>query len=928
MQIPELSRYINALCTFPKGLLQRAKMVFSLKVILFLSLLLLPVLKSSQVTLNNNGYDGIVIAINPSIPEDEKLIQNIKEMVTEASAYLFHATKRRAYFRNVSILVPITWKSKSEYLIPKQESYDQADVLVADPHLKYGDDPYTLQYGQCGDKGQYIHFTPNFLLTNNLLTYGPRGRVFVHEWAHLRWGVFDEYNVDQPFYISRRNTIEATRCSTHITGVNMVLNECQGGSCIQRPCRRNPKTRLYEAKCTFIPNRSQTAKESIMFMQNLDSVTEFCTEKTHNKEAPNLQNKMCNHRSTWDVIMSSEDFQHLSPMTEINSPPRPTFSLLQSKQRVVCLVLDKSGSMYREDRLFRMNQAAELYLIQIIEKGSLVGMVTFDSSAEIQNNLTKIIDENTYQKITANLPQKPSGGTSICGGLKAGFQAISQSNQSTSGSEIILLTDGEDNQMSSCFEEVKQSGAIIHTIALGPSADRELETLSNMTRGRRFYAHKDINGLIDAFSRISSRSGNISQQAVQLESKTLDIPRKKWINGTVPVDSTVGKDTFFVVTWTIQKPEIILQDPKGKKYTTSDFQEDKLNIRSVRLRIPGIAETGTWTYSLRNNHTKSQLLTVTMTTRARSPTTLPVITTAHISQNTAHYPSPMIVYARVSQGFLPVLGINVTAIIENEDGHQVTLELWDNGAGADTVKNDGIYSRYFTDYHGNGRYSLKVHAQARKNTARLSQQQNKALYIPGYAENGKIILNLPKPEVKEDVAEAEMEGFSRFASGGSFTVSVVPPNGNHSQVFPPGKIVDLDAKFQGDRIQLSWTAPGKVLDKGRADSYMIRTSKHVLDLQENFDKAALINTSGLIPKEAGSVENFEFKPEPSKIENGTTFYIAIQAIREPNVTSEVSNIAQATNFIPPQEPSIPDLGTNISAISLAIFGLAVIVSIF
>lgn len=76
-------------------------------------------------------------------------------------------------------------------------------------------------------------------------------------------------------------------------------------------------------------------------------MTEFCTEKTHNKEAPNLQNKMCNHRSTWDVIMSSEDFQHLYPMTEINSPPHPTFSLLQSKQRVVCLVLDKSGSMNR-----------------------------------------------------------------------------------------------------------------------------------------------------------------------------------------------------------------------------------------------------------------------------------------------------------------------------------------------------------------------------------------------------------------------------------------------------------------------------------------------------------------------------------------------------------------------------------------------------
>lgn len=76
----------------------------------------------------------------------------------------------------------------------------------------------------------------------------------------------------------------------------------------------------------------------------------------------------------------------------------------------------------------------------------------------------------------------------------------------------------------------------------------------------------------------------------QLESKALNVTARKWINGTVPVDSTIGNDTFFVVTWTVGKPEIILQDPKGKKYGTSDFKEDRLNTRSARLRIPGIAE--------------------------------------------------------------------------------------------------------------------------------------------------------------------------------------------------------------------------------------------------------------------------------------------------------------------------------------------------
>lgn len=51
----------------------------------------------------------------------------------------------------------------------------------------------------------------------------------------------------------------------------------------------------------------------------------------------------------------------------------------------------------------------------------------------------------------------------------------------TDGAEIVLLTDGEDNTLSACFNDVKQSGAIIHTVALGPSAAKELEELSKMT---------------------------------------------------------------------------------------------------------------------------------------------------------------------------------------------------------------------------------------------------------------------------------------------------------------------------------------------------------------------------------------------------------------------------------------------------------------
>lgn len=83
---------------------------------------------------------------------------------------------------------------------------------------------------------------------------------------------------------------------------------------------------------------------AVMYVINWQfQVVEFCTEKNHNKEAPNAQNQRCNLRSTWEVIQESEDFKQTTPMTA--QPPAPTFSLLQTRQRIVCLVLDKSGSM-------------------------------------------------------------------------------------------------------------------------------------------------------------------------------------------------------------------------------------------------------------------------------------------------------------------------------------------------------------------------------------------------------------------------------------------------------------------------------------------------------------------------------------------------------------------------------------------------------
>ncbi|XP_002919432.1 calcium-activated chloride channel regulator 1 [Ailuropoda melanoleuca] len=868
-------------------------------------------LSNSLIQLNNNGYEGIVIAIDPNVPEDETLIQHIKDMVTQASPYLFEATEKRFYFKNVAILIPENWKTKPEYVRPKLETYNNADVLIAEPNPAGNDEPYTEQMGNCGEKGERIHFTPNFLTGKVASQYGSQERVFVHEWAHLRWGVYDEYNNNQKFYLFNKKR-EAVRCSKGITGKYEAI-QCQGGSCTNKPCRIDTATGLYKEGCEFIPFEPQTEKASIMFSQSIGSVVEFCTEKNHNKEAPNPQNQKCNLRSTWEVIRDSEDFQKTTPMT--TQPPAPTFSLLQIGQRIVCLVLDKSGSMSNGDRLKRLNQAGKLFLLQIVEQGSWVGMVTFDSAAHVQSELVQINGATERDALTKSLPTVASGGTSICSGLRSAF-AVIRKKFSTDGSEIVLLTDGEDNTISSCFNEVKQSGAVIHTVALGPSAAKELEELSKMTGGLQTYASDQAqnNGLIDAFGALSSGNGAASQRAIQLESKGLTLQNNQWMNGTVLVDSTVGNDTLFLITWTTQLPQILLQDPSGKKH--DGFVVDT-NAKMAYLQIPGTAKVGPWSYSLQAS---SQTLTLTVTSRASSATLPPITVTSKMNKDAGKFPSPMAVYAKIHQGSLPILRATVTAVIESVNGKTVTLELLDNGAGADAAKDDGIYSRYFTAYDTNGRYGVKVWALGGINAAgqRVTPQQNGAMYIPGWIENGEIKWNPPRPEISKNDLQGNQVCFSRTSSGGSFVATGVP-QAPIPDLFPPCQITDLKANIHGYKfINLTWTAPGDDYDHGTAHKYIIRISTSILDLRDKFNESLQVNTSNLIPKEANSKEVFVFTPENISFENGTDLFIAIQAVDKSNLKSEISNIVGVSLFIPPQSPPetptpsppCPDINVN------------------
>ncbi|XP_059839810.1 calcium-activated chloride channel regulator 1-like isoform X2 [Hypanus sabinus] len=836
--------------------------------LVFSYLLCIYIDSSCGIHVLGNGYKDIVIAINPSIPYDKKLPEKIQAMMIEASSFLHQATKKSLYFSDVNILLPKTWPyNSSSVQRSTNQSYEKANVIIAEPNPLNGDTPYTLQYGGCGEKGFYIHLTPNFLLNDSLVqVYGKKERSFVHEWAHLQWGIFNEYDEQVPFYRSSDGVIEATRCSKEVEGSKKV---CSSGICSD--CTINKKTRLPDGYCTFYPERNQDASSSIMYNPGLKNVLKFCTDKTHNTEAPNMQNRMCNCRSTWDVISHSEELRSIS--SPYTGSTKPTFTFLQTKDRVLCLVLDVSGSMSQGNRIGRLRQAAEVFLRQVIEKGSQVGIVSFNHEANTKAQLKKIDGPSARSDLVLLLPTSAAGGTNICAGVRSGFQVLGGDDGDTRGDEIILLTDGEDNSINSCFTEVEQSRAMIHTIALGPSADKDLEQFSAKTGGLWFAAtdNVELNGLTDVFGELVSGDGDINQQSIQLESTGRSVDGNSWFNDSIVVDKTVGNNTHFVFTWEASTPQVFVRDPNGKE--------------------------GSWTYKIRNPGNKQQV-TVTVTSQAADENVPPVTVNTKITRKDPS--APVVIYAKVSQGFLPVLSASVIIIVEQPTGHTEQVELLDNGVGADIVSNDGVYSKYFLNAIGHGRYNFKVRVKGKEgSTMKTNRTDGSALYMPGYTENGVIHINPPKPRVSKENSAAQIGSFSRVKSGGALSI----PQGTPTVNFPPCKVTDLQAMIEKDKIELQWTAPGADMDQGTASYYEMRWSEKLLQLRDSFSGAEQVNLTSLKPQPFGSKETFIIAAKNTGLKSTTTLYFALCAYDEKDQSSEMSNIASVSLFDPlPDKP--------------------------
>merc|ERR1719259_1397436 len=152
--------------------------------------------------------------------------------------------------------------------------------------------------------------------------------------------------------------------------------------------------------------------------------------------------------------------------------------------------------------------------------------------------------------------------------------------------------------------------------------------------------------------------------------------------------------------------------------------------------------------------------------------------------------------AEVMQGNMPVIGAHVDAYIErpSDTGDilpPLTLQLLDNGAGADSIKNDGVYTRYFTKYTVKGRYSVKCQVAGNDGTqvneGFIQTREKRMVGLKSLPEKPGTPICCGSNTLRPNSKLSNTGNFTRQAAGGSFQVLDLPDG----DILPPSRVTDL-----------------------------------------------------------------------------------------------------------------------------------------
>ena len=127
---------------------------------------------------------------------------------------------------------------------------------------------------------------------------------------------------------------------------------------------------------------------------------------------------------------------------QIGLATRPKEAYLNSPPVNISLVIDKSGSMSAEGRLFKAKQAMS-ELVKYLRPKDFLSIVQFDHVARVILPTQNVTDLAKIQQVISNI--QLGGSTDLDGGIMLGFQEALKNDRPNVSSRVIVLTDAIAN---------------------------------------------------------------------------------------------------------------------------------------------------------------------------------------------------------------------------------------------------------------------------------------------------------------------------------------------------------------------------------------------------------------------------------------------------------------------------------------------------
>ncbi|XP_066979536.1 calcium-activated chloride channel regulator 1-like [Macrobrachium rosenbergii] len=857
----------------------------------------------SKVVLRDNGYEGVVIAIEDRVPSSkcQEIIQGLEDVVRAASSTIFVATRGRANFRSVRVLVPSSWNvalcpSLGDLQSTRGETWDGADLRVTQGrHPRHGPRPWTLHTKGCGQTGDYISLGHDLLLSNDTII---NGRLLAHEWLQYRYGVFEETGwVENP---------------VHPAYYRASDGQWRPNACANVELSPNPSCHPHNASCPFRIEQGDSPQltKSFMAFPELPSVKELCDEGSHNREAPTRHNLLCDGKSAWEVMRASPDFQNNRNVEGGLRESEVTFQYVRPRNPRIVLLIDDTNVMNVQKRWDFMRKAVRKLVTYDVPDGYGIGLVVFNSIPSTKYPMTILTDGITREKVGSSLPRNPSREDEhkrciICG-VREALKLIQQDGI---GGHIVMVTAGsglvEESEASETAQLLLEAHVVLHAIIYPlaekyPTPNGGLETLAARSGGNTFVVRDEGIGadsklsmyynLLDSFYHALLSASGQSALPVKVHSAEHPGGRVPISEGSFMMDPTLGTDTVFAIFYydvTHVGNQVHLVSPHGQVIDTANMQNEDGNINMITVRLVEAQVTpGLWRYKVENRADSHQALYVQVTSRPRLQPRVPSVkvrTWINPSLgvvNASDISKPLALYAEVRVGLMGVEGAKVIAMLTRlgytNNGTQyppLEVQLFDNGlTSPDMTKGDGVYSRFVPGLVS-GKYSIIVNVEGKIDDSDFARRSRLGIV--------DVIGTLPKRDV-----------------------------------LPPAHVVDLRAALLPDtvnQVAFTWTAPGGDIDYGTADRYVVMASNNQLDLLEG---GGTLLEDWPAPLASPAIQQHTVLWK----EYETVSYVSLYAVDEEGNTGGFSNIvsvyvpAPPTTTVAPPSKAPPLLSANTSAV--------------